>query len=183
MNMLKMILAALLVFITVGASASEWQGHASMLFSQKYLDDEWDGHDSQSSGAIMIDFKKPSWPVSFAVDAVGSHEDSVSGNLDETGTGELDIGIRKIWEISGSDIQPYVGGGLALMSAEQRRLGLAKQDDDVVGAWLGAGAYWNLGERLQVGLDVRYSRGEVTLYDEDVDAGGVNAGAFIGIHW
>jgi hypothetical protein len=36
---------------------------------------------------------------------------------------------------------------------------------------------------LIIGLDLRYSEAEVTLFDEDREAGGFRTGVTVGYHW
>ena len=49
-----------------------------------------------------------------------------------------------------------------------------KEDDSTVGGWFGVGMYYAVHPRFVLGLDVRYSRGEVSLFDQDRDAGGLH---------
>jgi len=43
--------------------------------------------------------------------------------------------------------------------------------------------FWRLGKRFNIGLDVRYSKAEITLFNVDVDAGGTHAGLLLGWGW
>lgn len=178
-----LMLTSLLLAICSHTPADEWEGHASLLFGQKKLDKDWQSHDSQASGGFITDFKKSDWPVSIAIDIIGGNDDNKKGDLVESDTAELDIGVRKIWQLESLPIQPYLGGGLAFITAEQRRTNDRKQEDEVVGGWLGAGAYWDINDRFNLGVDVRYSRGEVKLYGKDHQAGGLTAGVTLGMHW
>ena len=56
-------------------------------------------------------------------------------------------------------------------------------DDSAVGAWLGGGVRIELTPHFVLGLDVRYSEAEVTLFDVDREAGGLSAGLTVGYHW
>jgi hypothetical protein len=49
-----------------------------------------------------------------------------------------------------------------------------KQDDSAWGAWFGAGVYYAVRPRFVLGLDARYSRGELSLFNQDRDAGGIH---------
>lgn len=179
----QLLLTPLLISLCSTVYAADWEGNASLLFGSKKFDKEWQSHDSQGSGGIITDFKKTDWPVSIAVDIIGSNEDQKKGDLVESSVAEFDIGIRKIWEFDSLPVRPYLGGGVALISAEQRRINDQKQEDDVIGGWVGAGAYWDITDRLNLGADVRYSRGKVDLYNESYQAGGVTAGLTLGMHW
>ncbi len=45
------------------------------------------------------------------------------------------------------------------------------------------GAFWRLGKRFNIGVDVRLSTGEVRIFGEDVQAGGVTTGLLLGWGW
>ena len=57
-----------------------------------------------------------------------------------------------------------------------------EQDDNGTGYWLGAGTYWAVGPQLNLGLDIRYSHADVTLFNIEREAGGVHTGMFVGYH-
>ena len=54
-------------------------------------------------------------------------------------------------------------------------------DNNGIGIWLNGGVYWTLSQHFNLGLDLRYSQADVTLFD--VDAGGTHAGVILGYHW
>jgi opacity protein-like surface antigen len=77
-------------------------------------------------------------------------------------------------------------GGVAIISAllENENAGVTVDDDDTaVGAWISIGTYYAVTPRFSLGLDVRYSKAEVTLFDKEREAGGLNAGITAGYHW
>jgi hypothetical protein len=51
-----------------------------------------------------------------------------------------------------------------------------KQDDEDVGIWFGTGMYYEINPRFVLGLDVRYSQGELILFDKKRDPGGIYTG-------
>ena len=57
------------------------------------------------------------------------------------------------------------------------------QDDSDVGGWIGAGMYYEINPKYVLGLDVRYSRGEVTLFSNKRDAGGIYFGVTGGLQF
>ena len=139
-----------------------------------------------------MDFKKKEWPISIALDFLhsegdGSDYEPFSGlyiDMDAETT-EFNAGIRKIWE-QYAKIRPYIGGGLAFISAEAKgsAMGYTVSDDDrAVGLWINGGVYWTLSASFNIGLDLRYSIAEVTVFDVDAEAGGVHAGLLLGYHW
>ena len=169
--------------------SDNFTGNISGYIGQKSLDDDdWGDIDRQGSLGLMFDFKKQSWPVSIALDVIVSgNEHEKDGIKTEGGSLELDLGVRKIFELSNSSIRPYIGGGLALIGAGAKNtVGgsiISDEDDTGTGAWIGGGMYYAATKSLNIGLDLRYSQAEVTLLDEDVEAGGFHTGITMGYHW
>ena len=168
--------------------ADGWTGNVSGYLGHKSVDNnDWPNLDSQASVGVISDFGKQSWPVSIAADLLFAgtvHESGV--NEDTGGTMEIHLGARKIFTLEHSSFRPYVGGGAALVSAmlENKNAGVAVEDDDTaVGAWVGAGTYYAVTPSFNIGVDVRYSKAEVTLFDKEREAGGLNAGITAGYHW
>ena len=168
----------------------DFTGNISGLLGQKSLDDkDWGELDSQGSLGMILDFKKQSWPVSIAVDVIIAGNEERQGDVKtQGGTLETDIGVRKIFEISGSSFRPYIGGGVALIGANVRnrtdgQSGSLQDDDTVIGTWVGGGVYYAATKQFNIGLDLRYSQGEVTIFDKDLEAGGFNTGISAGYHW
>jgi len=168
--------------------ADGWTGNVSGYVGHKSVDsDDWPNLDSQRSAGVISDFRKQSWPVSIAADLIFSAADNGSGTIENTGgTAEMHLGARKIFTLETTSFRPYVGGGIAIISAslENENAGVTIEDDDTVfGAWIGAGTYYAVTPNFNLGLDVRYSKAEVTLFDIDREAGGLYAGITAGYHW
>ena len=168
--------------------ADGWTGNVSGYVGHKSVDDkDWPNLDSQGSVGVISDFGKRSWPVSIAADLLFAgtvHESGV--NEDTGGTMEIHLGARKIFTLENSSFRPYVGGGVALVSAmlENENAGVVVDDDDTaIGAWVGAGTYYAVTPSFNIGVDVRYSKAEVTIFDKEREAGGLNAGITAGYHW
>ena len=183
-----------LLFMAMPAAYAEdtqadgWTGNVSGYVGHKSVDDkDWPNLDSQASVGVISDFGKRSWPVSIAADLLFAgtvHESGV--NEDTGGTMEIHLGARKIFTLENSSFRPYVGGGVALVSAmlENENAGVKVDDDDTtVGAWVGAGTYYAVTSSFNIGVDVRYSKAEVTIFDKEREAGGLNAGITAGYHW
>ncbi|MEE9319593.1 MAG: outer membrane beta-barrel protein [Granulosicoccus sp.] len=184
----KTILSAVLILALPAAQAGEWTGNFSGYLGQKSLNDnDWPQHDKQSSVGLLFDMKPANWPVSIAFDAFGTGDEDKSGLVkQEAYTAEGHLGIRKIFDLSGSLIRPYIGGGVAFVYAEEKdnSSGATRSDDDTgAGAWVGGGLYANLTTHFNLGLDVRYSGAETTVFGNDREAGGLNAGVSAGYHW
>jgi hypothetical protein len=172
-----------LIFMQSNRSlAGEWTGNANFILGSKVLDeDDWEPYEDQGEFGIDIDFRKQNWPVSIVVASYGSYEEkTVSGNTVEASTSELRAGARKVWKPM-PKMRPYLGGGIALVRAELD--GQEEDEDSGLGAWCGGGVYWTLGSSFNLGFNLGYSYGEVTLFGDDMDAGGSHAGLLLGYHW
>ena len=112
------------------SSPAGWTGNINGFLGMKQLDeDDWEPVEEQTEFGVKLDFKQESWPVSIAIDyLVSSDDDSglyyVSGYgviaADVEGeTSELCLGVRKVWDQSPT-MRPFIGGGLALISAEAK---------------------------------------------------------------
>lgn len=177
----KFAMAVPLMVTTIMTNADELSGHISGYIGLKNLNSsDWPDLDTHFAMGVIFDIKKDSWPISIALDIFdtgGKHEHD--GMEDLGHTTEFQLGVRKIFMKKDSNIQPYFGGGAAFMYAEQEyevNNTITKQDDGDVGVWLGAGMYYEINPRFVLGLDVRYSYGEVTLFDKERKAGGIFTG-------
>ena len=85
---------------------------------------DWEPLEIQGEGGIMLDFRGENWPISVALDFLGSYAEDAgtffvpgSGNVTaewEGRTTEFNGGIRKYWGEK-SVMRPYIGGGLSLI--------------------------------------------------------------------
>ena len=182
--MRKSILVAFLMLFFINANANEYTGNVNFFLGGKQLEeDDWAPVDKQPEFGVLVDFKQQTWPVSIAIDVLGSSNTATKSGVDIEGyTFELNLGARKIWEISNSPIRPYIGGGLALVHAEFHADDVI-DDDNATGIWINGGVYWALTENINLGLDLRYSQADVTLYGVEGKAGGNHAGVVLGYHW
>lgn len=175
---------SILVFLFLIASltkAEEYSGHIGGFIGLKAMDsNDWPDLDNHFAMGVFFDITKDSWPVSIVLDITDTGDKHKHDGMEDLGhTTELHFGIRKIFINKDSRFQPYVGGGVSSIYAEQEievNNISTEQDDSTVGIWLGAGMYYEINPKFLLGLDVRYSDGEVTLFDEDLDAGGLFAG-------
>ena len=179
------------------AVAGDPDGHVNFVLGQKALDsDDWDPVDKQPEFGAIMSFGSSDWPVFIAVDVMTSAkeedvDDPFFGNATLTAaTIEGSFGVRKIWNLNNT--HPYIGGGVALISAgaEFEEFGITVDaDDTAIGPWISGGVFWRLGKRFNLGFDVRYSSAEVDLdfgggvVAEDVKAGGFHGGITLGFGW
>lgn len=158
-------------------------GNFGVFLGQKSLDNsDWGEQDTHAALAILADFREKSWPISVAIGIAGSGDvqDTPDGDV-TAATSETMVGIRKLFAENGR-VQPYLGGGVALIEAELETP-FVTHNDSGLGFWLNAGVYFSLAEHFSLGIDYRYSQAEVTLGRTDVDAGGDHVGVIASYHW
>ena len=175
------------------ASAQEsLTGNVNLFLGGKALDeDDWAPVEDQGEAAIEFDFRPRPWPINMVLGIRKSSDDGTAfdpifGSADVEGeTSEFNLGIRKIWEEL-PYIRPFIGGGLALVDAEYKAsfsFGSASDSDSALGLWLGGGVYWTVADHLNLGVDLRFSGADVTLFGVDGKAGGRHLGVLLGYHF
>lgn len=165
------------------AQEETWTGNINVFLGAKALDEEdWAPAENQGEFGIQVDFRPRNWVVNLAVDyLVGSGDGNLLGVEFESETSELNIGVRKIWE-EFPHVRPFIGGGLSFIRGEFSGFGVSDSDSGT-GIWFGGGVYWTLVEHFNIGLDLKYSTAEVTLFGVDANAGGGHFGLLAGYHW
>ena len=176
-------IAMLLLLTTSMTNADELSGHIGGFVGLKIMNrSDWGDIGQHFAMGVMLDIKKDSWPISIVLDIMGTGDEQKHDGMRDLGhTTEYHFGVRKIFMNQYSKIQPYIGGGVSFMYAEQEfrdeiNNTTMKQDDRDVGSWVGAGMYYEINPKFVLGLDVRYSYGKVTLFDDERDAGGIFTG-------
>jgi len=177
------------------ADSPRWSGHASYVLGYKMLNSKWSPIQNQLElGVLDLDLRPPAWPISLCGQLLLTYADSppdVAGaGGDYSGVWEINLGVRKVFTLS-DRFELFVGGGLAVVGASASSwvdLGgtsaqVYEDSGTGIGAWGGAGVYWNISDHWQVGIEVQYTWGEVDLFDERIDAGGFHALAMFGYHW
>ena len=167
------------------SNADELSGHISGFMGLKAMDsNDWSDLDTHFSMGIFFDFKKDSWPISIALDITDTGGKHKHDGLEDLGhTTEYQLGVRKIFMNKDSNVQPYIGGGVSFMYAEleyETNSATMTQDDRATGGWFGAGMYYDKTPKFVLGLDVRYSHGEVSLFNKERNAGGFHACVTVG---
>jgi len=175
----------LLLMSTSITNADEWSGHIGGFFGLKIMNSsDWPDIDNHYAMGVMFDIKKDSWPISIALDFLDTGGKNEHDGMTDLGhTTEIQLGARKIFMKQDSKVQPYIGGGVSFMYAQQEyevNNITTTEDDGGVGPWLGAGMYYEVTPKFVLGLDARYSYGKVTLFDKEIDAGGIFAGVTAG---
>lgn len=178
-------IAILLLLTTSMTNADDWSGHIGGYFGAKIMSSgDWPDIDNHYAMGVMFDIKKDSWPVSIALDFLDTGGKNEHNGMTDLGhTTEIQLGVRKIFIKKNSKIQPYVGGGVSFMYAQQEyevNNVTTTEDDGDTGVWLGAGMYYEVTPKFVLGLDARYSYGKLTLFDKEINAGGIFAGVTAG---
>ena len=194
---IRKFIATLLVLTLFPFAQVFASGNLNVLLGFKAMEkNDWDPVHVQGEGGFLLDFKGKGWPLSIALDFLGSYaEDAgtffvpgtglVTGDW-ESSTAEFNGGIRKYW---GADavMRPYIGGGLAFISAQLEaktgRFDYVRDSDYGVGLWLNGGIIWTLTEHFNIGFDVRVTGAEVTIFEATRKAGGFHSGLILGYHW
>ena len=178
----KSFILALLLFLNTSiTNADEWSGHIGGFVGLKFMNSsDWPDLNTPFAMGVIFDIKKESWPISIVLDIFDTGDEYNQDGMTNLGhTTEIQLGVRKFFVNKHPKIQPYIGGGVSFMSAEleyQENNTTTTQDDSTVGGWLGAGMFYEIDPKFVLGLDVRYSYGEVTLFDIERDAGGFYTG-------
>jgi len=184
----KIVFIGLTLLTVSSVQANEWTGNVSAYLGQKSLDNkDWSNIDKPLSVGVLFDIKKKSWPVSIALDIIASGDvEELGSQKDEVRMSEIHLGARKIFALKNSSFKPYLGGGLALVTAERNNktaISKLSSKNDAVGVWVGVGTYVSMSEHFMIGLDLRYSKAKVELYNIDHEVGGFNAAITAGYHW
>jgi opacity protein-like surface antigen len=159
-----------------------WSNRVSILFGQKHLQMDIFDEKKHSAFGIGFDIKKQDWPVSIAIDLVGSGKETNNTNSgSDVATGELHLGIRKHWLFN--NIEPYIGGGANLSVTEITNFSgdsIGKQDDDGIAYWVSTGISWKFDNNIVVGADIRYSDAKAELFNSTIKTSGVYSMVTVG---
>ncbi len=205
----RWLILLLVLVVCLSSGSAMAGGDANFVFGYKTLSEgAFDdlGVDSQPELGVSVTLGSQ-WPISVAIDLLSSHDDRSRTDpaafpvttRTRVDTLELDLGVRKFWEIK--KWRPYVGGGLSMIQLDTKQttstdiLGnivldtLIDDDDSGVGFWLSGGTLWTLPEGFNVGAEVRYSDADADLTSEgftskeSFDAGGFHLAVMLGYHW
>ena len=177
---------------TAAEEAKRWTGHASYIFGYKKMSSDWAPADQQIEfGIFDIDFKRNHWPISIAGQVLLAYSSKIPGFVgslgDYSGSYEFNLGLRKVWD-GRPKFHPFLGAGVSLAggstTVQVDRFDYVQPDNDSgVGYWLGTGFYWKVSESFHTGLNVQYTRADITLFDRKLNAGGFHANILLGTSW
>jgi hypothetical protein len=178
---------------TISSSFDDkWDIHLSYVAGYNLCPPEWAPAQHQVEfGLVDFDIGKRGWPVSFSARLLLSYSPVIPRlpNIigDYCGTGELSVGIRKVFGFPGRFL-PFAGGGVGVMGAgTSTRVdrGIYYQETNVssVGFWGNAGFYWIFSDNYHTGFSLDYSKADITLFNNPVTVGGFHFLFYFGYHW
>jgi len=168
-------------------------GNVNFVIGTKYTADDFSkcfDLDKRIELGISSDVKNENWPISIAFDYLFSYADfeipastygakkEVSADLYST---EIYLGVKKIFELN-SSVRPFVGAGIYTVSMYIH----TSRDDEYdfgIGIWAGLGVYVMLSKHLDAGFSWKWSKAELNVFDQRVDAGGSHFNLMIGYHF
>jgi hypothetical protein len=173
----------------------KWVGHIQYLIGYKGLSGDWAPAENQFEfGLLDFDFRRVHWPISIVAQLLLSYASDVPDQPgfrgDFSGTYEFNLGLRKVWE-SSPRFHPFLGGGFSIVggSTTEQHNGPGgawynqEDNDSGLGFWVGTGAYWIFAKSFHTGINAQYTWGEIELFGNDLDTGGIHLNAIIGFHW
>lgn len=180
------LLMTLLCFFAAPAvhAAAGVDVNVNVLAGQKQMaeSDDWGDVDGQTIYGLMADVNIPVLPT-IALDIIQASESSGGVDIDVL---EVDLGIRMYLDIV-PVITPYGGLGVSWLQteAEIESDGLGKNDSDGYGYWFDVGVVYRIAERINIGLDLRYSGADVddVFEGQDTDMSGYMYSIFAGLHF
>lgn len=178
-----------------GLAHARTEGDAYLYVGQKWLQEgDWAPLEQQGDVGVMVAFAEELAPCYFALDAFYSEDDET---VDDASFGptrvkawsmEFAIGVRKVWRLGAT--RPHLGaGGMVIdLRVESDGAGGHDEDDDrAYGVWANTGISWRIGEHLDLGIELRYSKANARIGlaapTPEVGAGGFRAGVLIGYGW
>ena len=172
-----------------------WNGNVVLFLGSKVLDDRDWLADAHGEVGLLFDFGRSDWPVNIVINMMSSRGEFTGLVYDpgigiiyaeeEVTTRELNLGVRHYFDV-GTNMRPYFGGGLALISLEaDGRTDYGAwwhEEGKGSGIWLNGGIKWDF-NAFNIGFDIRSSVADVALDAGDYSGGGGHAGLVLGTHW
>lgn len=188
-------LRATLLLLAINALAPDTaavSGNCNFLIGDRELSETYlgiRGLDSQGAFGVNVEIA-PADDVPLAI-ALGGHLAGREKNDVRLGFAEFSAGVLWTPQV-GRSFRFYLGGGLsrAVASADLDAdsfdlFGDDEQDDDTaLGYYFNGGGFWRLGERFNLGFDLRALRhAEFELHDELTSGNYVQVSLLLGFGW
>lgn len=189
------VLAGLLAAAFAGEARARFDGSVGAFVGNKWLSStDWAPVENQPELGVLLDFAEERAPVRLSIDVLSSRArgdaiDPLLGPVTVRGrTIEYALGVRKVW--GRRLFRPHLGaGGSLVVASRDVRSAAVRVDrsDTGVGLWVDSGFVFRLPARIEVGLEVRYSKADVNFgrgfEDLERSAGGLHAGVLLGYGW
>jgi hypothetical protein len=173
-----------------------WQAHhVSYPFGYRRLSSQWgDARNQLVFGFVDLDAQPRSWPVSFVTRLAFGYSGALPIGADPrasfSGSWDIDVGLRRVWSRPGT-LQPFVGGGLALVGAsttiqirtKYSAVYVQNWHPTTVGPFVEAGCYFPIRGNWHTGILISYTKGEGNLNNHGLEMGGIQAAVLIGKTW
>ena len=160
------------------------QGTANFVFGGRTLDEEdWGDVHDPSDFTFDLAWGDDRWPVLINVYLANAYSEvDSSGYVIEGVITEVGIGARKVWDVG--RLHPYAAGGFVFAGADVDRSGdIVDTNDGGGGLWLGAGAYFRVLERINLGAGLRFTAVDGEIDGRDAKLGGTSFGVILGWAW
>ena len=147
------------------------ENRISIYLGQRNLDeDDWEPVEEQATFGLEFSRETAGSPVGFEIGLMGSADEADFGGADVEGTtGELYGGLRKTF--GGDVVRPYVGGGIAFITAEAEISGVGSDDDSSPAGYLHGGIDFDVTDSFFLGIDLRF------LFASDIEIAGFETDA------
>ena len=192
---LPLLLSLALLSNTNARADDGWSGNVNLLLGSKGMSERDWLATAHGEVGLLFDFRHSDWPVNIAIDMLRSRGEFTGFAYDpgfavvyveeEVTTRELNLGVRHYFDL-GTNMRPYFGGGLALISLEadwRTDSGAWWHDEGKgTGIWLNGGIKWEL-DAFNIGFDIRITGADVALDAGNFSGGGGHAGLVLGTHW
>ncbi len=166
----------------------ERRANVNLFLGSRFLDKgDWKPDDRHVKFGLEFDYTGTGWPLGVTAGFFYSKGSAEGAGVEvENVIYEFALGARKIWRWG--RVQPFLDAGAMLVNvdAQKERGGRTGNDDDnnlTPGLWAGAGAYVDVHGPWHAGIDLRWTRSEVSVFGSKVDAAGWHAGVLLGYHW
>lgn len=156
----------------------------------KMLEDDWKPAEDQREFGLQVDVLPENWPVNLAVgflygnSAAEDVEIPAGGTVtSESNTAELQMGLKK-YIFRDGPWRPFLGAGVALLRGEIETRGPVSATADSgmgLGFWASGGTLYVMGDWFVVGGQVQYTQGQVEVFGQDLDAGGLHVDGLVGV--
>ncbi len=170
------ILATVLAFVTPAFAA---EGQVNFFWGRKFLSrEDWAPVEQQAEFGVEFTLGGKKWPVAIALDWLeGTESTTIDTVFFRSETTEIAVGVRKIW--TPKFWRPFLGGGIAFVDSVVRDE-FSSDNDSGVGFWATTGVFFRVFEHFNIGIEYRYSRADVELFDFSANAGGSHVGLLVG---